>query len=422
MSATEASLTDFNPFDPAVLESPLEFNRLLVSDAPVYRDPHTKLVLVSSYALVHDALKRHEDFSNRFGQAMNGRAAKRDDLVEIMKQGYPPVDTMLTADPPEHKRFRSLVNKAFTPRRVDVLEGEIQKVADELIDDFIGDVKTGKNGNGRFSVLAQYCVPIPLTVIADQLGVPRGDLPMFKRWTEGFVAQLGGMASHEAELEAARLIVEFQHYFAERLEEARKEPRDDIISDLVRARIEGERPLDTAESLSIIQQLLVAGHETTASTIAAGLLLLIQNPDQMALVREDLSLLPNMIEEVTRLTTPTQNMWRVATRDCSLGDFAISKGEMVFIRFGAANRDPAKFESPDRFDVRRENAVEHVAYGHGVHFCIGAMLARKEMLVAFRSLLTRLEDLRLAPDQTIAHKPNMLLRGLRDFDVEFRAS
>lgn len=413
MSTDPVSLADFNPFDPAVLSSPIEFNRRLVNEAPVYRDPHTKLVLVSSYERVLDALKRHEDFSNRFGEAMGGRSAPREELTQIMKEGYPTVNTMLTADPPEHKRFRSLVNKAFTPRRVDRIEGEIQKLADELIDAFIGE--------GRCRVISQFCVPLTLTVIADQLGVPRSDLPQFRRWTDGFVAQLGGMASGDAEIEAARLIVEYQHYFAERLAEARSAPRDDIISDLVRARIEGERPLDTSESLSIIQQLLVAGHETTASAIAAGLVLLIEHPDQMALVREDPSLIPNMIEEVTRLATPTQNMWRVATRDCKLGDFEVSKGDFIFVRYAAANRDPAHFPDPDRFDVRRENASEHLAYGHGIHFCIGAMLARKEMLIAFRTLLSRLDDLQLAPNQTLTHKPNMLLRGLSDFELEFRA-
>lgn len=413
MSTDPVSLADFNPFDPAVLSSPIEFNRRLVNEAPVYRDPHTKLVLVSSYERVLDALKRHEDFSNRFGEAMGGRSAPREELTQIMKEGYPTVNTMLTADPPEHKRFRSLVNKAFTPRRVDRIEGEIQKLADELIDAFIGE--------GRCRVISQFCVPLTLTVIADQLGVPRSDLPKFRRWTEGFVAQLGGMASGDAEIEAARLIVEYQHYFAERLAEARSAPRDDIISDLVRARIEGERPLDTSESLSIIQQLLVAGHETTASAIAAGLVLLIEHPDQMALVREDPSLIPNMIEEVTRLATPTQNMWRVATRDCKLGDFEVSKGDFIFVRYAAANRDPAHFPDPDRFDVRRKNASEHLAYGHGIHFCIGAMLARKEMLIAFRTLLSRLDDLQLAPNQTLTHKPNMLLRGLSDFELEFRA-
>lgn len=408
-----ASLSDFNPFDPAVLESPFEFDRRLVAEAPVYRDPNTNLVLVSSYDLVHEALRRHEDFSNRFGQAMGG-AGPRGDVAEVMKDGWPPVDTMLTADPPEHKRFRGLVNKAFTPRRVDGIEAEIVKIADSLIDGFIG--------NGRFKALEDFGVPIPLNVIADQLGVARADLPLFRRFTEGFVAQLGGMASAQEQVDAARLIVEFQHYFAARLDEARAEPREDIISDLVRARIEGERPLDTAECLSILQQLLVAGHETTASTIAGGLLLFIENPDQFALVQEDPARLENAIEEVIRLTTPTQNMWRVTTRDCELGGFEISKGQFVFIRYGAANRDPSRFADPDRFDVLRQNAAEQLAFGHGIHFCIGAMLARKEIDVAYRSLFARVEELRLPPGQKISHKPNMLLRALNDFDLEFRAA
>lgn len=404
-------LSDYHPFDPAVIAEPFEFDRRLVDEAPVYRDPNTKLVLVSSHALVMEVLKRHEDFSSRFGQAMGGSNRQADEITEVMKDGYPTVDTMLTADPPEHKRFRGLVNKAFTPRRVAGIEAEMVKISEGLIDAFAP--------RGRFRALEDFGVPIPLNVIADQLGVPRQDLPMFRRFTEGFVAQLGGLASPEEQVEAARLIVEYQHYFAARLEEARANPREDIISDLVRARIEGERPLDTPESLSIIQQLLVAGHETTASTIAEGLLKFIEHPEVVEEVREDEALLANAIEEIIRLASPTQNMWRVTTRACELGGMEIDEGQFVFIRFGAANRDPAKFEDPDRFNIHRANAGEHLAFGHGIHFCIGAMLARKEMEVAFKSLLARVGSLRIAPGQEIRHKPSMLLRAIDDFELEF---
>ncbi len=405
-------LAEIHPFDPAVLESPYDYYRKLREEAPVFRDPHTNLVFVSSYERVLEVLRNHELFSNRFGVAMGGSGrGPKPEVNEVLQQGYPPVDTMLTADPPEHKRFRGLVNKAFTPRRVNALEPAIQKIADELVDRFIGD--------GRFEVMTQFSVLLALTVIADQLGVPRSDLPKFRHWTEGFTTQLSGMAADEDEVEAARRIVEYQQYFAEKLEEARLAPREDIISDLVRARLEGERPLDVPESLSIIQQLLVAGHETTAASIAEGVWLLIQNPDQLALVREDPSRIPNMIEEVLRLTTPTQNMWRVTKEACELGGVEIPAGQMMMIRYGAANRDPAVFPEPDRFDVLRENASEHLAFGHGIHFCIGAILARKEMLVAFRTLLARLDNWRLAPGAKPAHKPSVLLRGLYELPVEF---
>lgn len=413
MSQAESAvraLADYNPFDPAVMEDPWDYYRKLRSEGPVYRDSHTGMVMVSTYEAVAEALRDYERFSNRFGVGMGG-VSSDPELSEVMREGYRPVDTMLTADPPEHKRFRGLVNKAFTPRRVNALESEMQKIADELLARF-GSV-------GRFEVLSEFSVPLTLTVISDQLGVPRKDLARFKRWTDGFTTQLSGMASHDEQLEAAKRIIEFQNYFAERLAEVRDAPRDDIISALVRARIEGERPLDTAESLSILQQLLVAGNETTASAVAEGLLLLIRHPEQLEQVRADPDLIPNLTEEVLRLATPTQNMFRVATEDCELGGVSIAKGNMLFLRFGCANRDPDKFEDPERFDIHRENADEHLAFGHGIHFCIGAILARKEMLVAFRTLLPQLRGLRLAPGAELVHKPNVLLRGLRELPLEF---
>jgi len=413
---SSVDLAKTHPFDPAVLESPWDYYRQLRAEAPVFRDPFTGIFHVASYARVLEVLRDFETFSNRFAPAMGGgtlsEIAADPELAAMAEKSYPGVDTMLTADPPEHKRFRGLVNKAFTPRRVDGLEAGIARLADELIDRFADA--------GRFEVLSQFSVLLPLMVIADQLGVPRADLPKFKRWTDGFTAQLSGLAQGEDAREAVRRIFEFQQYFAARVEAAKQAPREDIISDLVRARLEGERPLDMPETLSILQQLLVAGNDTTASAIAEGLLLLVQHPDQLRLVREDPSLVPNLVEEVLRLSTPTTSMWRKAKRDAVLGGVAIPAGSMLLLRFASANRDEAHFRDPDRFDVRRANAAEHLAFGHGIHFCLGAMLARKEMQVAFRALLARLEGFRLAPGQPEPrHKPSVLLRGLVELQLEF---
>jgi cytochrome P450 len=415
LRAMPPALADVHPFDPAVLESPWAFNRRLRTEAPVYRDPHTGIFHVASYDLVLETLKNHAVYSNRFAPSMGGSLAGDSpdpELQELAQRAYPVVDTMLTADPPEHKRFRGLVNKAFTPRRVDRLEAEIEGLAEQLIDAF--------EPAGEFEVMSQFAVLLPLTVIADQLGVPRADLAQFKRWTDGFTAQLSGMASGEDAVEAVKRILEFQQYFAARLEECRAAPRDDIISDLVRARIDGERPLDVAESLSILQQLLVAGNETTAASIGEGLLLLVENPEQMAIVREDPNVIPNLVEEVLRLTTPTANMWRKAKETSVLGGVEIPEGSMMLIRYSSANRDETHFEDPDRFDVRRPNAADHLAFGHGIHFCLGAMLARKEMNLAFRTLLRRLDGLRLAPGHGAPrHKPSILLRGLAELHLAF---
>ena len=258
-----------HPFDPAVLETPWSYYRELRAEAPVFRDPFTGVFHVASYELVVEVLRDPETYSNRFAPAMGSASlaelANDPELVALAAKSYPGVDTLLTADAPEHKRFRGLVNKAFTPRRVAGID--IAQQAAALVEGFAD--------TGHFEVLSQYSVPLTLTVIADQLGVPRADLPKFKRWTDGFTAQLSGLASGEDALEAARRILEFQHYFADCVEAARAAPREDIVSDLVRARVEGERPLDMAETLSILQQLLVAGNDTTASAIAEGLLLLV---------------------------------------------------------------------------------------------------------------------------------------------------
>jgi cytochrome P450 len=241
-----------------------------------------------------------------------------------------------------------------------------------------------------------------------------------KKWSEGFVAQLGLMASSAGQVEAATMILEYQRYFAAVLEDRRQHRRDDIISDVVHAEVEGERSLDTAECLSIIQQLLVAGNETTASTITEGMWLLVQHPEERAKLAANPDLMPNMIEEVLRLTSPTSTMWRVVRSDTELGGVSIPAGSMVMLRFASANRDELVFPDPNRFDVARENASDQVAFGQGIHFCLGAGLARKEIAHALRKLLERLKNPRLAAGcESPQHEPNILLHGLKDLNLEF---
>jgi cytochrome P450 len=260
-------------------------------------------------------------------------------------------------------------------------------------------------------------VPLPLTVIADQLGVPRADLADFKRWSDASVGPLGGMLGPEEQRECARLVVELQDYLAERCEERRAEPRDDLLSDLVHARVDGERPLTTPEVVSVAQQFLVAGNETTTNLIAAGLMFLLRDPEQLALVRDDPGLVPDAVEETLRCETPVSGMWRVAAREAVLGGVPIPEGSFVMLRYAAANRDAAIFEDPERFDVRRANARDHLAFGLGIHFCLGAALARQEAAAALARMIERFPGLRLAPGNDFRHHPSMLLRGLRRLEV-----
>lgn len=402
------------PLSPEALACPHAYNARLRREAPVYRCPHTGVVFVSDYETVRTVAKNHQTFSNRFGQAMRSEGDVDPRIVEAQKEGYPPVDTMLTQDPPLHRRYRGMVNQAFTARRVSTLEPYIEQLCHQLIDGFVAA--------GRCELVSDFAERVPMTVIADQLGVPLTDYDLFKSWSDAFVAQLSRLASPDEELAAVKQIVEFQKYFAAKLEERRVDRRDDIISDIVHARLDDERPLTIPEMLSILQQLLVAGNETTTHSIAEGVLLLIRHPDQHALLKDDPSLIENFTEEVLRLASPTANMWRVTTEDTQIGELEVSAGTMVQIRFSSANRDEAVYPQPEALDVTRANARTHLAFGHGVHMCIGASLARKEMNVAFRVLLERLDDFQLdCPESELVYAPNVLLRGLSALPVRFRS-
>lgn len=369
-----------------------------------------KLFLVTRYDLAIEILKDTRVFSSNFSALLAGKEQHDRELQKIAAQGWPQMNTLLTADPPEHERFRSLVNKAFTSSRINKMRDLIEQIVDELIDSFID--------RGKCEFVSEFAVPLPLKVIAQQLGVPQTDLPKFKQWSDSFIARLGQILSREQEIECAKDVVAFQHYFRDVIESRQKQPQDDLITDLVQAKVDGERSLDTAELLSIIQQILVAGNETVTSAIAGGMLLLTNNKEQMKLVQTDISLLENFVEEVLRMQSPTAGMWRVVTEDTKLQDVDLKARSLVMLRFDAANRDSLKFIEGERFDVRRHNASNHLSFGHGIHFCLGAMLARKEMQIAYQRLLLRLKDIRLA-QEGYQYLPNVLMRTLKHLYIEF---
>jgi cytochrome P450 len=404
-----------NFFDPAVIEDPFDYYQAAIAQAPVHVIPGTNIYLVMSYDALAEATGRVEDFSNDFGAILAGARSADPHVTAELEKGWPQRDTLLTADPPVHTRFRKLVNLAFSMKRVDAMESYVRSIANDLIDAFIAD--------GTCEFVKQFSVRLPVAVIAEQLGMTRADTDMVKRWSDAFADRLGGMISKERELECAREVVEFQHYMKVKLDERRAGHFDDLLADLVNARIDGEQPLDDAELLSIVQQLMVAGNETTTSTLAGGMLLLLRNPDQMAKARANPALIPNMVEEILRLESPTAGLWRVIKHDTELAGVTIPAGSMAMVRFAAANRDPAKFDNPDAFDIERKNARSHLAFGRGIHICVGNMLSRKELTVAFQELLRRLDDIALVPDKNdFQHVPNMLLRGLKHLHISFRAA
>jgi cytochrome P450 len=401
-------------FQPEIQEKPFPYYEWLMERAPVYQMPDTGFFIVSRYDLVLRALKQPTVFSSKLGFAAN-REMPPEAREIYEKEGFgEQVPTLVSNDPPDHSRYRKLVNKAFTAARVRKMHAYIQAIADDLVDAAVA------KGTGELEVVSEFSVPLPMMVIADQLGVPRADMDRFKEWSDTAVEPLGLMITKERQIYCAKRQVEFQHYFVEKLEECRVDPKDDILSDLVQAEVEGERPLDTRELLSIIGQLLVAGNETTTNALSTGVCWLINNPDQADLCREDDSRYENLAEEILRVDSPVQGLFRMTTEDTELGGVEIPKGSIVNLRYGAANRDPARFDDPGRFDALRRNASAHLAFGGGIHHCIGAQLARREIQCGMRSILTKLDNLRFSEGKnTFQHHPSFILRGLKELYVRF---
>ncbi|MBF6603586.1 MAG: cytochrome P450 [Sphingorhabdus sp.] len=403
-------------FQPDILADPYDFYEEQRAKSPVFLDEASGAYVVLDYDLISEAVGRLDDFSNNFNAQLSGGKSAADldndeELQAILSTGYPQVDTLLTADQPTHTRFRKLVNLAFSMPKVNKLEDSIREMSNRLIDGFID--------KGECEFMEEYAVPMPVQIIAGQLGLDHADAGTVKRWTNAFVDRLSGMMTRERQLETAREVVEFQHVLKANMDDRRKEAKSDILSDLVNARVDGERPLDDAESLSIVQQLMVAGNETTTAALGEGVRLFASNPDQYKKIQDDPSLIPNAVEEVLRMSSGSSGIWRVMHRDAELGGVTLPKGAMVMMRYHAANRDPKHFENPNEFRVDRKNARTHLAFGKGIHMCVGNMLSRKEMTVSFQQFAERMDNIRIQEGATLTYPPNMMLRGLTSLPIQF---
>ena len=259
----------------------------------------------------------------------------------------------------------------------------------------MNELLDGLDGRTEFDLVSELAWPLPVIVIAEMLGIPRQDRERFKRWSDAMVATLGG--DYSSLDEARRSNEELVEYVSRVIAARRRQPQDDLISRLVAAEESGQR-LSEDEMLGTVALLLVAGNETTTHLISSGMLVLLRNPAQMARLREDPSLFPSAIDEMLRYTGPVHTTRRTAREDVSLGDARIRRGDVVVGILAAANRDPNKYEDPDRFDVAR-NPTDHVAFGDGIHFCLGAALARLEGQIAIGTLLRRFPNLQLLDDQ-----------------------
>jgi cytochrome P450 len=311
---------------------------------------------------------------------------------------------MLSSDPPDHTRLRKLVTKAFTARRIEGLRGRIQEITDALLDEMAD--------GGTVDLLDVFAFPLPITVISELLGVPEADRDSFRIWSNTMVST-GPIEDSRA---AGQAMTE---YLTKLANDKRAEPSDDLLSALVQASDDGDQ-LSQIELTSMAFLLLIAGHETTVNLIGNGLLALLRNPDQFTALRADRSLLPNAIEEFLRYDGPVNlATFRFTTEPIELGGAVIPANEFVMISLCAANRDPRHYVDPDRLDVTRKSG--HLAFGHGIHFCLGAPLARMEAEIAFNGLLDRFSDIQLAvPFDELTWRPSTLMHGLTNLPVRLR--
>ncbi len=415
-------LSTFNPFDPETLQCPFPHYEAMRKEDPVHFIPGIGVYMIAKHDLVMQILRDPDTYSSKFGgTGMPMDPSTRDRFAEVFAEGYPRVPTMLTADQPEHTRYRRLVSRAFHPKVIAELEPVVRAITVRLIDSWIE--------KGKIELVADFAVPLPVEVIAHALNVPDDRLADFKRWSDDSIAGIGTNISLEERLQAERGVNEFQRYFAEQIELRRSEPRDDILTNLLNARIDDEdsdvadkRPLDMPEMLSIVQQLLVAGNETTTKMLTEMVRLLAEHPDEWAKVKSDPGRIEKVVEETLRLSTPTQGMWRVVARDTELAGVPLKKGSRLIIAFCSANRDEEVFADPDSFDPSRDNVRDNLAFGKGIHFCLGANLSRLEGKVALEELSKRLDTLSLSASNTFDYYPSFMLRGLTRLDVEFTAA
>jgi cytochrome P450 len=348
--------------------------------------------VLSRYADVSAALRNHQVFSSAQGIGSDREETRM----------------MISTDPPDHTQLRSLVNKAFTPRMIAGLEPRIRRITDELLDTSLVD--------GRFDLTGDLAIPLPVTVIAELLGVEPERREDFKRWSDAFIGTgSDSMDREQYQAHNDRAFAEFTAYFGQMVERRRRDRRNDLISALVIAQ-EDRNALSTEDILWFCLLLLVAGNETTTNLISNSMLALTERPEHLARLTADPGLIPSMVEEALRYDSPVQGLFRTTTRDVAVAGTTIPADRKVLLLYASANRDGAQFPEPDRFDITR-SPNNHLAFGYGIHFCLGAPLARLEARVAWETLLRRTRNLRADPDRPPVRVDNIIVRGLESFPM-----
>ena len=376
-----------------------------------YWDERLGMFVCANYKLMREIMRNTQLFSSVNSQNISHMREPPEEVLQLQRASERPVNILVSADPPEHTRVRKLLDDPFRPKHIAEMRPQIIEIVNNVVDQFI-DKK-------HCDIVSDFAIPIPITVIADLLGLDRSYAQAIKEWSDASVAPLGMMISDEEWIECARTIKAFQDFITDQLKERQTQPKNDLLTHMVEARDDDGNPLTLGEMLGATQQLLVAGNETTTNGIAAGVQLLIENPEQQALLRANPDRMYTFVNEALRLESPVQGLFRIAMADTEIEGLSVPKGSRIMLRYAAANRDGQKYGCPNDLDVMRSNAGTQVGFGAGIHHCLGANLAREEMYQAFTILLDRVKDMTFTESTSFEHHPSMVLRGLKTLEIRF---
>lgn len=404
--------------DPELRAHPNSFYKTMRLEDPVHYDEKLGMYLVSRYEDVQTVLRDPITFSVEQGYKAQYAKGFFEEFKQILERdggGYFPDAIM--SDPPYHTRIRGLAESAFTAHRVKTLEPRIEAIVVDLIE-AIAD-------KGAMDAVKEFAVPMTIRVICEQLGISQYDADKIQRWSLAVTAQIGRMQDREQMIENAKEICDLQKYLIERMKERQAEPREDMISDIVHAKVgEGEdAQLTFKEAVSMVRALLIAGNETTATALGNLMFLLATQPDlqdQLHAIVDDDRMLTRFVEEILRIEPPVRGLSRMATKDVELGGTHLPKGAHMLILYASGNDDETKFACPRHFDPQRNNLGSSVTFGGGVHRCVGSALARMEIKVAARELIRRVKDIKLAvPVEEIRYLPTVATRSIEKLPITF---
>ncbi len=405
MSEQRGPALDDEVLSPERIADPHSYFSLLRAHDPVHWNDKYRAWFVHRHDDVLGALRDSRFSSERIGAAYDRlseeQRAERQPTYDIL------MDWLVFRDPPDHTRLRRLVSRAFTPRAVEAWRDRVTGVVDELID--------GLSGRDHFDLIEDFAYPIPAVVIAEMMGVPPDDRDRFKGWSDDvMILVFGARGVGDRRARAQQGLIELAAYLGELVAHYRRHPADNIISDLVEAS-EGDDSLEDPEIVANCVLFLFGGHETTTNLIGNGIRVLLNHPDQLQRLRGDLSLIKPAVEEILRFDGPSKMEVRTLADEVEMRGKTLPAGDMVYLVQHAANRDPEVFDQPDRFDIGRD-PNNHIGFGFGLHFCLGASVARLEGTIALEALVRRLPGLRLGPEPEV-WVPTMLSRGLEHLPV-----